>query len=52
LVLRRAWDQFALAWPFSRVEVVLGDPVDPATTVDPRAEIERALAVLNAELAR
>lgn len=26
-VLERAWDRFALAWPFSRVAVVLGRPV-------------------------
>jgi lysophospholipid acyltransferase (LPLAT)-like uncharacterized protein len=25
----RAWDRFVLAWPFSRVVVVLGAPVDP-----------------------
>lgn len=28
-VLSRAWDRFALAWPFSRVVVVLGAPLDP-----------------------
>ncbi len=26
----RAWDRFALAWPFSRVAVVLGPPLDGA----------------------
>lgn len=28
-VFERAWDRFALAWPFSPVAVVLGAPVDP-----------------------
>ena len=27
-VFARAWDRFALAWPFSRVVVVLGAPLD------------------------
>ena len=27
-VFARAWDRFALAWPFSRVSVVLGEPVE------------------------
>jgi lysophospholipid acyltransferase (LPLAT)-like uncharacterized protein len=48
IVLDRAWDHFAIAWPFSRVEVTLGDPVDPATAADPRADVEHALARLNA----
>lgn len=26
----RAWDRFALAWPFTRVVVVLGAPIEPA----------------------
>jgi lysophospholipid acyltransferase (LPLAT)-like uncharacterized protein len=46
IVLRRAWDRFAIAWPFTRVEVILGAPVDPAGP-DPRAEVERSLVVLN-----
>jgi lysophospholipid acyltransferase (LPLAT)-like uncharacterized protein len=29
MILRRAWDRFAIAWPFSRVEVVLGTPIEP-----------------------
>lgn len=32
-ILSRAWDRFVLAWPFSEVAVVLGDPLDP---MDPR----------------
>jgi lysophospholipid acyltransferase (LPLAT)-like uncharacterized protein len=47
IVLRRAWDQFAIAWPFTRVDVMLGDPVDPLTASDPRADVERSLARLN-----
>jgi lysophospholipid acyltransferase (LPLAT)-like uncharacterized protein len=50
VVLRRAWDRFAIAWPFTRVDVALGDPVDPLTAADPRAEIESSLARLNAAL--
>jgi lysophospholipid acyltransferase (LPLAT)-like uncharacterized protein len=46
-VLRRTWDRFAIAWPFTRVDVALGAPVDPATRVDARAEVERALAAMN-----
>ena len=26
----RAWDRFALAWPFARVSVFLGAPIEPA----------------------
>jgi lysophospholipid acyltransferase (LPLAT)-like uncharacterized protein len=51
-VLSRAWDHFAIAWPFTQVDVTLGDPVDPATIDDPRAEVERSLERMNAEIAR
>jgi lysophospholipid acyltransferase (LPLAT)-like uncharacterized protein len=51
VVLRRAWDRFAIAWPFTRVDVVLGAPVDPRSSPDPRGDVERALSTLNAELA-
>ena len=52
VVLRRTWDRFALAWPFTRVEVVLGQPIDPtgSTLVDARAELDRALVQLNADV--
>jgi lysophospholipid acyltransferase (LPLAT)-like uncharacterized protein len=50
IVLQRAWDRFAIAWPFTRVDVALGDPVDPRTAMDPRGEIERSLLRLNAGL--
>jgi lysophospholipid acyltransferase (LPLAT)-like uncharacterized protein len=52
IVLQRAWDRFAIAWPFTRVDVALGEPVDPRTARDARGEIERSLACLNAGLAR
>lgn len=29
-IFARAWDRFALAWPFARVAVVLGAPIEPA----------------------
>jgi lysophospholipid acyltransferase (LPLAT)-like uncharacterized protein len=50
VVLRRAWDRFAIAWPFTRVDVVLGSPVDPHH-VDARREVELALDALNASRA-
>jgi lysophospholipid acyltransferase (LPLAT)-like uncharacterized protein len=46
-VIRSAWDRFAIAWPFTRVDVSLGRPIDPRTTPDPRREVERALAMLD-----
>ncbi len=46
-VLRRTWDCFEVAWPFSRVDVVLGQPVDPGASADPRDELESALVDLN-----
>jgi lysophospholipid acyltransferase (LPLAT)-like uncharacterized protein len=49
IVLRRAWDRFAIAWPFTRVDVVLGPPVDPRVAADARGDVERALDSLNAE---
>jgi lysophospholipid acyltransferase (LPLAT)-like uncharacterized protein len=51
VVLRRTWDRFALAWPFTRVDVALGAPIDPTSPiVNARTELERALADLNADL--
>jgi hypothetical protein len=47
IVLDRAWDRFAVAWPFTRVEVTLGAPIDPHAP-DARADVEAALARLNA----
>jgi lysophospholipid acyltransferase (LPLAT)-like uncharacterized protein len=54
VVLRRAWDRFALAWPFSRVTVRLGAPIDPAWADDPEAArglLEEAIARANVEAA-
>jgi lysophospholipid acyltransferase (LPLAT)-like uncharacterized protein len=35
-IFARAWDRFALPWPFSRVAVVLGAPIEP-DAADPAA---------------
>jgi lysophospholipid acyltransferase (LPLAT)-like uncharacterized protein len=45
-VLRRAWDRFAVAWPFTRVTVVLGAPVEP-TDPAARERVEAAIARAN-----
>lgn len=46
IILRRAWDRFALAWPFTRVAVVLGAPIEPASA-GARDAVERALHEMN-----
>ena len=48
VVFRRAWDSFVLALPFSRVEVILGAPIEPGPDAQRRVEV--ALADLNAEV--
>jgi lysophospholipid acyltransferase (LPLAT)-like uncharacterized protein len=48
VVFKRAWDRFALAWPFTRVEVELGAPIEPDDG-DAREEVERSLTRLNRE---
>jgi hypothetical protein len=48
LLLHRTWDGFTIAWPFSRVDVTLGAPIDPGENVDARAAVERSLRELNA----
>ncbi len=50
VVLRRTWDRFALAWPFGRIDVALGAPVDPCTTPDARAAVSAELARLSLAL--
>ena len=45
-VLKRAWDRFAIAWPFTRVVVVLGAPVD-AERPDARALLEGEITRAN-----
>ncbi len=42
----RSWDKFGVAWPFSRVEVVVGAPIDP-TSPRAREELEVAIARAN-----
>ncbi len=51
IVLRKAWDRFAIAWPFTRVDVVLDRPIDPRTALDARRDVERALESLNTRAA-
>lgn len=51
LVLARAWDRFAIAWPFTRVDVVFGAPIEPEGEVDARAAVEQSLRQLNAHAA-
>jgi lysophospholipid acyltransferase (LPLAT)-like uncharacterized protein len=46
-VLARAWDRFAIAWPFSRVAVVLGAPIQPSSGIE--RELEAAVTRANAE---
>jgi hypothetical protein len=48
VVLRRSWDQLAIAWPFTRVDVALGRPIEP--TGDALGEVDRAIRELNAAL--
>jgi lysophospholipid acyltransferase (LPLAT)-like uncharacterized protein len=50
VVLGRTWDRFAIAWPFTRVDVALGRPVDPAAVEDARSAVESSLVRLNAGL--
>ncbi len=45
MVLARAWDRYSIAWPFSRVSVVLGAPLEPLAQTRPdEAELD-ALSV-------
>lgn len=50
IVLTRTWDRFALAWPFTRVDVAMGKPIEPNST-DALQRVQHALTRLNAELA-
>jgi hypothetical protein len=50
MVLDRAWDRFALAWPFSRVTVRLGAPIEPSCPAA-LAQLEAAIARANVEAA-
>ncbi len=51
LVLDRAWDRYALAWPFTRVDVALGSPIEPLEGDDIRGAVQKALVTLNEGLA-
>ena len=51
VVLRRAWDMFAIAWPFSRVAVTLGAPIEPSSH-EARAQLEIEIDRANAHAAR
>ncbi|MGH7283957.1 MAG: hypothetical protein ACRELY_20720, partial [Polyangiaceae bacterium] len=44
LTFEKAWDKFVLPWPFSRVIVMLGDPLPASTT---RAELGAAIRKIN-----
>jgi lysophospholipid acyltransferase (LPLAT)-like uncharacterized protein len=46
VVLARAWDRFAVAWPFTRVTVVLGAPVEPTDALA-RERLEAAITRCN-----
>jgi lysophospholipid acyltransferase (LPLAT)-like uncharacterized protein len=51
LVLRRSWDQFAIAWPFTRVDVALGSPIDPTEDAqDALGKVDQGIRDLNAAL--
>ena len=44
----RAWDRFALAWPFARVVVVLGAPIEaPAAATDGAVALRNGIADAN-----
>lgn len=49
-VLRRTWDRFGIAWPFSRVTVRLGAPIEPEDE-NARGALEAAIVQANAEAA-
>jgi lysophospholipid acyltransferase (LPLAT)-like uncharacterized protein len=51
LRLSGTWDRFVLAWPFSRVDLLFGAPIDPAAAVDARADLQRALDTMSATAA-
>jgi hypothetical protein len=50
VVLERAWDRFAVAWPFSRVTVSLGAPIEPRAD-DARERLEHAIVLANTQAA-
>jgi lysophospholipid acyltransferase (LPLAT)-like uncharacterized protein len=40
----RSWDGFEIPWPFARVAIVLGRPLEPRAVVDQPELLERALS--------
>jgi lysophospholipid acyltransferase (LPLAT)-like uncharacterized protein len=42
LVLRKTWDRYRIAWPFSRVVVRLGPPLEPEGSLE---DVAHALGV-------
>jgi len=46
MALERAWDRYLIAWPFSRVSVVMGAPIDPLLS-NAREELELAIKRAN-----
>jgi lysophospholipid acyltransferase (LPLAT)-like uncharacterized protein len=50
-VLDRAWDRYAVAWPFSRVQIVMAAPIDPSSP-HARDEFEAAIVRANAAAER
>ena len=49
-VLGRAWDRFQIPWPFARVQIVLGAPVDPAAA-SAAVQLEAAIEACNRDAA-
>ena len=49
-VLERAWDRFQIPWPFARVQIVLGAPVDPQSD-SAAAQLEAAIDACNRDAA-
>jgi hypothetical protein len=52
VVLRKTWDGFAVAWPFSRVDVALGRPIEPGEAGEGGAAIAAEIARLEAGMGR
>jgi len=49
VVLRSTWDRFAIAWPFTCVDVALGGPIDPGA-IDAVSQVQGALVRLTLQL--
>jgi len=50
--LRRAWDEFVVPLPFSRVVIVAGDPVDARSARENPSELDRAIEAAMATAAQ